>query len=160
MRQRSPFDLRYKVIPCSVADVLTFHSNRKEFIGAVPGYIIVPHLTFFLKPAGPAFTVGAAGTVQLRYNNTAKTVIVGPGLVVGALDQTTDTGGYAGAAGSALMGSEANAADAAGKSVVSGTSGNADYTGPGSPITIVILYRLIPSSVPTLLFALKNPSLR
>lgn len=142
--QKTPFDIRYRVIPCSAAQVLTFHSQRMEFIPAVPGCVIALVFGLGFKDAGPVFVLGAAGFIQARYNNTAKL----PALslpVAGFLDITTSSGIYsAHPATNTAFGNEANAADAAGKSIVSGTNGNADYTGIGGPITLVLAYRIIP----------------
>ena len=144
MRRRTPFDLHYRVVPCTVAEVLTFHSVRKELVPAVPGQLIHPYAIFGFKDAGPAFTLGAAGNFQAKWNNTAKTPVTTV-TTAGFLDVATATSTVSGFGGSSTVsGNESNAADTAGKSIVSGTNGNVDYAGVGSPIVLVILYRLIP----------------
>ena len=86
MRSQAAFDLRYKVVSYTAAEVLTFHSARKVLVQSIPG--------------------GQAATY--------------------------------------LTGSEADPAAPAGKSLVTGTAGNVDYTSGGSPIVLVLAYRIIP----------------
>jgi len=144
--EHRPFDLYRKVVPCTAAEVLAFHSARKEFIPGVPGHVIEVTEAFAFKPAGPAFVVTLGNFIQGRYNNTAKLSVVSLG-VTGFLDVTVPSSGFTRPGGITLVtGDEANVADAAGKSIVSGTNNNADYTGEGSPITLVFLYRLIPTT--------------
>lgn len=142
--EHQPFDLYRKVIPCTAAEVLTFHSVRKELVPAVPGHAIQVVLGFGFKNGGPAFGLVDPGNfIQARYNNTAKTAALSL-LVAGFLDATAPASTAGSPGGFAIAGNEANADDAVGKSIVSGTNHNVDYVGSGSPITLVILYRLIP----------------
>lgn len=141
--QKTPFDIRYRVVPCTAAEVLTFHSQRKELIPAVPGSVIALVFGIGSREPGPVFVIGAAGLIQPKYNNTAKLGALSMN-GAGFLDVTTAAGSYVAHPGTTLTGSEVNAADAVGKSIVSGTSGNVDYTGVGGPITLVLAYRIIP----------------
>ena len=142
--QKTPFDIRYRVVPCTAAQVLTFHSQRMEFIPAVPGCVIALVFGFGFRDAGPVFGISGSTLINAKYNNTAKT----PALtlpVAGFLDVATASSVYAAhPATSIVMGNEVNLADAAGKSIVSGTNGNVDNTGVGSPIVLVLAYRIIP----------------
>ena len=145
--EHQPFDLYRKVIPCTAAEVLAFHSVRKELIPAVPGHLIQVVLGFGFKDAGPAFDIGADGPgnfIQARYNNTAKTAVLSSP-IAGFLDATV-AASTASAPGIFSAGSESDAASPVGKSIVSGTNHNVDYAGGGSPITLVFLYRLIPTT--------------
>ena len=142
--QKTPFDIRYRVVPCTAAEVLTFHSQRKELIPAIPGCVIGPVFVIGFKDVGPAFVLGGGAQIQVKYNNTAKTPVVTVP-AIGFLDIATATSVYAATLGVAIAsGNEANAADVAGKSLVSGTNGNVDYTSGGSPIVLVLAYRIIP----------------
>lgn len=133
-----------RVIPCTAAEVLALHSVRKELIPPVPGRVILIVSGFIYKAAGPAFTIGAASFINGRYSNTGfQSAVNFP--VVGILDATADSSGFTTpGTGPAACGNEANAADIAGKGIVSGTSGNVDYTGTGSPIVLVLMYYTLP----------------
>ena len=146
--EHQPFDLYRKVIPCTVAEVLTFHSQRKEFIPAVPGHLIQVVLGFGFKDVGPAFDLGPTGIgnfIQARYNNTAKTSALSLP-IASFLDAVIAASTFSAPGGTSLAGSESDVVSPVGKSLVSGANANADYAGGGSPITLVILYRLIPTT--------------
>jgi hypothetical protein len=143
VKHKTYLDAQYKVVPCSVTDVLTFHSARKTLIPGVPGRLIFPFIAIGFRDAGPAFTIGGAAFMQFRWANTAFTAAINL-LSVGFLDQTVPSTAFNAPTLSFAFGVDSDPASAVGKSLVSGTAGNSDYTGVGSPITLVFFYRLLP----------------
>jgi len=138
------FDPLYKVVSCTPAEVRTFHSQRKVLIPAVPGCLIYVTAIMGVKEAGPAFVLNF-NNFEARYNNTAKSVAAAVGN--GFLDATAAACFYSpNTTATVIGGNEANAANPAGKAILSGISDNQDITGEGSPLVFIFLYQLIPAN--------------
>jgi len=144
MQRRSPFDLRYKVLTFTPAEVRAFHSAPKTFLSGVPGSVVVPRYLLLQLDAGPIYNLGGQ-QLLLSYTNLSGTgaLQTGPPLALGV--SAANAAVYEGFITLTSCGVDSDPSAIAGKSVVTNWSSGTDVTGgEGRNVTFVLAYYVFP----------------